>query len=128
MVYWMCFGEKICKVGCQLTDIFRRVTWSQIQWYRMSMALDRFCLTVLFAMPTAQLLSDVIWIVCCGYPRSMAVCMMLVAACPTMKAAAYSASTADEATVGNDNANVGYCCLRYSVVLVVAKVDVSSCP
>src|SRR5450830_214992 len=65
----------------------------------MSMVLVLFKLKVLLAIPTAHKLSQKISVSFCGYPRSVNVWRMLIAACPTINAAAYSVAVAEVTTV-----------------------------
>lgn len=66
----------------------------------MSIAFDRRCLTVLLTTPTADALSEVIGVACCGYPKSFSVFLKPSAVWPFKKSAAYSASNADATTEG----------------------------
>jgi hypothetical protein len=66
----------------------------------MSIAFARLILTVLFAIPTAHALSEMIVVVGCGYPMSYSVVRADVSSLPKRNNAAYSASPTDEHTVG----------------------------
>ena len=55
---------------------------------------------MLFAIPVAQALSQVMFVAVCGYPRSSMVWRAEVTSFPTRKRAAYSASPTEEQTVG----------------------------
>ncbi len=61
----------------------------------MSIVLVLFKLNDLFAIPTAHELSQKISVSDYGYPRPVRVLLILIAACPTIKAAAYSAAVVD---------------------------------
>ena len=80
----MCFA-----VNC------RRLTRSRSQKNRTSMLLDRLALMVLFAKPSATVLSTRIGVGCCGYPNSMSVFLNCAPFCAFWKAAPSSASAAD---------------------------------
>jgi hypothetical protein len=64
----------------------------------MSIAFDLLCCTVLFTIPTALLLSQMIGVAGWGYPSSACVFRKPSAAWPFMNNAAYSASNAEETT------------------------------
>ena len=65
----------------------------------MSIVFDRFWVKDLLAIPTAHELSHNIGVANCGYPNSLRVCLMEVAACPLINRAAYSAAAAESTTV-----------------------------
>ncbi len=74
---------------------------SRIQWYRMSIALERFAFKVLLAMPTAHKLSHNMGVAeRCGYPRVSKITRSHTACCALIKHAAYSASVTETQTVG----------------------------
>ena len=54
--------------GCHCTSKFRRLTWSQLQKYLISIERERCFLTVSFAMPTAVALSQWMGMGGCGCP------------------------------------------------------------
>ena len=66
----------------------------------MSIALERLSLTELLAKPMAVVLSEMIGVPDCGYPRSVRVRRVGTPAWPLTKRAAVSASDAAETTVG----------------------------
>ncbi len=66
----------------------------------MSIVLILLKLNELFAIPTAHKLSQIkSFYYDCGYPRSARVLIILIAACPKIKTAVYSAVVADVAIV-----------------------------
>ena len=74
------------------------LTLSRIQEKRILIALDRFCLIVLLARPTAHELSACIGVAGCGCPMSSSVLRNMQPSLALWKRAANSASAAEEHT------------------------------
>ena len=97
------FCKIICEIVCAFSPMYQKVSLAHpgadpVKTHK-SIALDRRCFTVPFAIPAAHALSVWIGVAVCGCPISRRVLRSMAASFPLKNRAPISASVAEDRTL-----------------------------